>query len=368
MTVVDAHGHAWPHMADERFGSRELRMGNLQRIFLWHYQPVRRKEDDAIIPGDPLHLYDGAFSGISHLKDVNMRVGKFGRIEWTHDGVDYYRQWQPPNLQEITAPPEYTLAQMDYVGVDKSVLSRGRAYGLINDWLADVCRTHPERFAASAQINEWEAFKDEQLEELRRCVEELDCRALYFEDNEFFRIDYAYDYDDPRFDPFWDEIARLGVPVQWELRIRRDFGPAEWDVQWKKLLAHVRNRPDITHVITHGFDMRLFEYGELSDVIMELASQPSVYIELLFHLINMEWEYPYPEAQRHIRRLYDAVGPDRLMWGGDLPAGERACTYRQSLDYIRVHLAKHLPAEDIAKILGGNAVRLFELDRPVMRP
>lgn len=368
MTIVDVHGHAWPHMADERFGTRELRMQNLQRIFLWHKQPVRRVTDDAVVAGEPLHLYDGISSGISHLKDVNMRVGKFGRIEWTHDGVDYYRQWQPPNLQEMVAPADYMLAQMDYAGVDKAVLSRGRAYGMINEWLTDVCRAHPDRLAASAQINEWEAFEDDQLEELRRCVEEFDCRALYFEDNEFFRIDYRYDYDDRLFDRFWDEVARLKVPVQWELRIRKDFGPTEWEDQWRRLLAHVRNRPDIEHVITHGFDMRLFEGGALSSTILELARESSVYVELLFHLINVGWEYPFREAQDLILRLYDAVGPERLMWGGDLPAAERNCTYRQSVDYIRVHLAKRMPPEDVAKILGGNAVRLFQLERPVSNP
>ena len=45
--------------------------------------------------------------------DINFRVGKFGRMEWTEDGVDYYRQFMPPGMQEQTASPESTLVQLE---------------------------------------------------------------------------------------------------------------------------------------------------------------------------------------------------------------------------------------------------------------
>ena len=42
------------------------------------------------------------------------------------------------------------------------------------------------------------------------------------------------------------------------------------------------------------------------------------------------------------------------------------CTYRQSLDFIRVH-CDFLTAEEKASILGGNAVRRFGLEREASR-
>ena len=41
-----------------------------------------------------------------------------------------------------------------------------------------------------------------------------------------------------------------------------------------------------------------------------------------------------------------------------MPNVERHCTYKQSLDYLRLH-CDFIPAEDRAKICGGNVARLF---------
>jgi hypothetical protein len=44
---------------------------------------------------------------------VNLRVGRFGQIEFTaDDGEDYYVQYMPVGMQDYVAPPELALAQM----------------------------------------------------------------------------------------------------------------------------------------------------------------------------------------------------------------------------------------------------------------
>jgi predicted TIM-barrel fold metal-dependent hydrolase len=50
-----------------------------------------------------------------------------------------------------------------------------------------------------------------------------------------------------------------------------------------------------------------------------------------------------------------------MMWGSDMPAALRVCTYGQSLDYIRAH-CDWLPQPELEGILGENAVKLFRLD------
>ena len=78
-------------------------------------------------------------------------------------------------------------------------------------------------------------------------------------------------------------------------------------------------------------------------------------------------DYPYAEGQELLRRLRDRVGVESLLWGSDSPYGmSEWCIYRQLLDFIRVH-CDFLSAAERALILGGNAVRLFGLERSAPR-
>ena len=110
--------------------------------------------------------------------------------------------------------------------------------------------------------------------------------------------------------------------------------------------------------------MNHFENDRLSSLALELCRLPNIHLELLFPIMNgARWEYPYPQAQEIIKQLYAEIGAGKIMWGSDMPAVERVCTYRQSLDYLRYHCGFIAP-DDMEKILGGNAVKLFGIDGP----
>jgi predicted TIM-barrel fold metal-dependent hydrolase len=63
--------------------------------------------------------------------------------------------------------------------------------------------------------------------------------------------------------------------------------------------------------------------------------------------------------------MYDAFGPDRLLWGTGFPGATRGQAERptltQELDLIRSELA-FLTAEDREKILGRNAAKLWKFE------
>ena len=53
------------------------------------------------------------------------------------------------------------------------------------------------------------------------------------------------------------------------------------------------------------------------------------------------------------------------MWGSDMPyCGGSWCTYRQAVDYIRLH-CDFLSREEKALVLDGNAARMFKLEGQV---
>ena len=73
-------------------------------------------------------------------------------------------------------------------------------------------------------------------------------------------------------------------------------------------------------------------------------------------------QYPWPWAQQMVHEFYDELGPEKLLWGSDMPAAERSCLYSQAMDYIRLH-CDFLSEQDRELILGGNAARLFNINR-----
>ncbi len=69
-------------------------------------------------------------------------------------------------------------------------------------------------------------------------------------------------------------------------------------------------------------------------------------------------ECPFSWAQDVLKRLYDELGPEKPIWGSDMPAAERSVTYRQAMDHVRLH-AEFMSEEDKSLFFGGNAARLF---------
>ncbi len=359
--IIDVHAHVWPNPGREGYGPVKERMQFQQRHMLWHMQGIRRLSDNALTTKRSLH--DGRGAGISNMYDVNFRVGAYGRLVWTYEGEDYYVQWMPPALQQFTATPELMIAQMDGLGVDVGVISRAHIYGRLNDYVAGAVRQFPGRFVGAAEIDEWRAHEDSQMAELHRCVKELDMRALYFDGTEsYFMTDYQTYYDRKEFAPFWQEVAALGIPVLWHVRCRNELSPADFAEELRIFRRFAEQWSNITIVVTHCFEMSHFEGDRLSDLALEICRLPNIRLELLFPIMNGgRWEYPYPEAREIIRQLYDEVGADKMMWGSDMPAVERVCTYRQSLDYLRCH-CDFLTPQEMDKILAQNAMKLFHID------
>jgi len=92
---------------------------------------------------------------------------------------------------------------------------------LLLSLLADVVKQHPDRLIALAQIREWEADRDEQLERLRRQVQELGHRGLYYSAEGFAHINYESNLADARWEPMWQLVRELGIPVFWYLHTPR---------------------------------------------------------------------------------------------------------------------------------------------------
>jgi predicted TIM-barrel fold metal-dependent hydrolase len=360
--IIDAHCHSFPYLGDANgLGSVKEHMQAMQTHFVRHLANHIETKTRRVVKEDTLS--DGRGAGLSSLLDVNFHVGKYGRYEWTKDGVDYHMQWISPTMMDMTAPPEWTIAQMDHIGVDKAMLHNSRGYGHLNEYLAYCVAKYPDRLAASAQVREWICDQESEILDLRHAVKDLGLRALHFQVEGFFYNDYRDNLDDQKFTLFWEEVQRLGIPVLWNIRPTAGPRKASYVDQVRRLGVWARRWPQIPSVFTHGIYLTLLTDDRgvvhVPDELWSTLEADNVFLELLLPVMQGGmWDYPFPEGQELVKAFYQRLGASKMHWGSDIPAAERVVTYRQSLEYLRRHCT-FISAGDMDSILGGNAARLF---------
>jgi predicted TIM-barrel fold metal-dependent hydrolase len=298
-------------------------------------------------------------AGPAALRNVDFRVGKYGRFEWTADGEDLYIQFFPPHLQDMASPPEFVLQQMARAGVDVGVLQNARLYGRLNEFFAEAVRRYPGKFIGLADVVETEAHTEGEIRRLRHAVRDLGLRGLYYANRGLFTDGYRRMFDDPTFDPFWEEVRGLGIPIFWEIvGLPHPGDRAAFLREIDRLDRWAARWPDIPGIWTHGFPPQLL--AQMPDPLDRLLKRDQLMVEILYPIHwARDHEYPFPELRPTLQTLYDRVGGERLVWGSDMPNVERNCTYRQSLHYLRVVAEGLIPTADMDRVLGLNVLRLL---------
>jgi predicted TIM-barrel fold metal-dependent hydrolase len=361
--VVDSHVHIFPDLAEASgFASAAEHRRFLQLYMATHGEPVRRLSDHAPAPG--ARLFSGSLERMADLREVNFRVGRFGRLEWTDDSVDLYLQFFPPSLQTLASPPEFMLQQMARARVDRAVLQNARLYGRLNDYFADAVQAYPDKFVGLADVDEAIAHTPAEIARLRHAVRELGLRGLYYANRALIATGYARSLDDPLFDPFWEEVRGLDIPVFWEIAgIPDPTNPDHMLREIARLNRWAARWPTIPSLLTHGLGPELL--AQMPAPLDELLAREQFLVEILYPI---HWArthaYPFPELRPALETLYRRVGGQRLVWGSDMPNVERNCTYRQSLDYLVQLTRDWLPAADLDRTLGLNVLRLLRVAVP----
>jgi predicted TIM-barrel fold metal-dependent hydrolase len=369
LSIIDGHCHIFPPLAGAcGFPDAATHLAYQQRAMHMHgNQPYRRRHDHARIKERALWDPDDP-SPAGRATDVGFRVGSCGRFEWETAGEATYVQFLPPHMADLSAPPEVMVASMDYAGISTSILQNDHIYGNLAEDFAAAGKAYPGRFIGLAQVDEANAYRDEQLQVLRDQVERLRMAGLYFTTAGLSVSGYEPLHDDRAFDPLWTEITRLDLPVFWV-----QFGSSPVGSYEDEMLCLERimeRHPRIRHVLVHGLPTALYANPQgrvtLPEVIHRLMRSGQVYPELLYPISwGGQHDYPYPEAAVQFRQIYDAFGPDRFIWGSDMPNVERSCTYRQSLTYA-FDCFDFLSNDDRRLIFRENALALFSRD-PILR-
>ncbi len=375
--VFDAHAHCFPALTSRQPDEDDQDMALRLRAHQYHQHTrglpasssgvgtgvlSKAKEWGVFRIRDNSQVHDtlmlGEADGQSWMPEVNFRIAPFGRTEFTVDGEDYRIQWLPPNLSDSSFPPELLVAHMDYVGVDRALLQHDRLYGRLDGYLAKCMERYPDRLVALAQVEEWRGGEPDQLERVRHQVQDLGFRGLYFATEGFFVNNFSLGINSPPLEPLWDLVADLGVPIFWLASNQVRPQAESYITEIGDLTEWTENHPHIRSVLTHGFPDPKHVHRDL----MLLLQSPNTYVELFLLAFTLVegGEVSRSNVSATTRKLVDELGPEKLLWGSDMPSAERHLPYMRWFDLIR-H-ADDLSTSEQDAILGGNLELLLTHD------
>ena len=302
-------------------------------------------------------------------EDVGFTIGPYGRWHWQKHGEACWTRQTNEAMTVYEHSPEQMLEHMDFVGVDMGVIQTGYMapeYGQ-EVYFLDCIKRWPDRFIGLTTIDYDLSKGDEHLQSeirrLTRAVEEQGYKGLES------HVARDQPVDDPRCDPLWNEIARLGIPVF----LNTGLGNSREEHLAKiKGIENVCRRYPEMNALNAMMGAMVFhpdnpDYVDNPREFFPLFALGNFYLEVGYvnsfeneSIWGRESEYPYPRHEQLIKTIYENFGAGVMVWGSDMPFAMRTCTYRQNLDTIRWH-TNFMTDADRALVMGDNLARIYHV-------
>jgi len=242
---------------------------------------------------------------------------------------------------------EEFIALNDAAGVDRAILVQAfGAYKYDNRYVADAAARYPDRFIAVCIVDALRPEAPQTLEYWvrKRAVKGL--RVVTWTEPELM-------LDDPRLDRLWQRVSELRIPVC----VLTNFH------QVPRLERLLDRFSDICVALDHLGLPRLDDGPRFlnEQAIFDLARFPNFTGKFSSWTIAAAAKNGAQACADFFRRLVDALGAQRLMWGSNFPASADR-TYKGFVDYAQVQLS-FLSSEDRRWIFGESALRLWPMLR-----
>lgn len=238
-----------------------------------------------------------------------------------------------PDVSRAPADPLGAyLERMEREGIDRAVLVHPEPYGDDHRLILECLQREPERLRGTC------LFYPKDLEAPRKMAElvarEPRIIAARFHAHRGKEM-YLDRFDDPGVRALWEKALELDLVI--ELHIGPNYAASVADV----LHAY----PESTVLIDHLAEPHMGTAVEYAHVL-ELAAVDQVYMKLS-GLNHFSDDSPlYLSARPFTRRVIQAFGPDRMVWGSGSPK------------IVDAHMEKY-PEADRRKVKGDNLAALL---------
>ena len=301
--------------------------------------------------------------------------------------------------------PDEHVKDMDTDGVDAGILFPSYAFKLYNavadselltaclrvynDWMGEFCNSHPRRLNGIAMLNVDDVGVG--VRELERCAKLGFAGAMI----PVFPPLYPHEglrYSSPDYEPLWAAAQDLGMPIHLHiLTNRRCFDEAVHDVT--SMVPAAGGDGSLAFLSSHDHWPRM----SLGDIIFSGVFERYPKLRVGVVEFELSWiphfldriDYTYtqrgvvaadklplregllPSDYFHQNvfagfqedalgiRDREIIGVDNIMWGSDYPHAES--TFPRSQDILE-EILRDCTDQEKAKIVGGNAARIYHLD------
>jgi L-fuconolactonase len=250
----------------------------------------------------------------------------------------------------LAGPTEVTgddmVAAMDAVGVDGAVLvSPFSMYRYDASYAVEVHRKHPDRFGLVKPVDPTDPGVEETIAEWVATPGAVGIRLM-------LRPEVPSDPADPGINRVLGAAARRGVPVN--------------VLCWGRLeqvdqLA--RRNPEAQLVVDHLGLQQPFEpppppepWADLPK-LLALAANPNVAVKISGACTLSHEPFPYRDIWDPLRRIFDAFGLGRCLWGTDWTRAVNLLSYRDAVEAFRA--TDRLTDAERALLMGESLARVY---------
>ena len=372
--VIDADGHVlepadtWERYIDPAFRDRAIRIGTAadgrERLYF-------DNQEFPMLQGN-----------LGTLGGIEMPKGEFGT--YTRDYT--YAEGSPPGSYD----PSARLKVLAEEGIDRAILyptigicwegevkdpqlatAYCRAY---NRWIAEFCSHAPNQLYGAAHISLLDP--EGAVEEVKRARKD-GCVGVYLSPDLAARGGRAF--VDPIFEPFWNTVSELDMPVGFHVVVRADSAFSRFTTPgvpgdslfWFSFLAI-----DVMAAYTSMLSSGLFEkFPQLKCAVLEAGGNwISAWLDRMDHkyevmqavvpLTMKPSEYFYRQCiiamdpdEGMNSEVIQHIGDDYVTWASDYPHIDASFGVAKEM---KESLAS-LPTSSQHKVLGGNLMRFYNL-------
>lgn len=261
------------------------------------------------------------------------------------DETLYPKKPDPLRPPEGTGGIEHLKREMQVHGVSRTVLVQtGSAYGWDNRLSGDVARDNADQMVGVCTLD---PGAEESVGIYERLVRDCNVRGLRIEPTKT----ESPVYDHPDADRLWQKVGELNGVVC--AHIQPTF--------LGELANLLKRYPDVPVVLDHAAYPKAAD-GVASETVKgveQIAEFSNLTVKLTFAVTGSDQDYPFEDMHVIVRRIINAFGADRCMWGSDFPCELwlKKATYGQHLDLVRQEW--DLSAGEREAILSTTAMKVW---------